>query len=116
MDCWFDKDMNTQYKGLMRLYNTMPDHPLLGTKVIKDINGVKTPGYDWTSVKDVVNGCRHFAAGCMTLKILPIVEAEGKQWKFLGIQSKNRQEWVMSHWGNMWQGATTVALYETLGE
>ena len=94
----------------------MPDHPLLGTKVFKEVGGKKTPMYQWTSVKDVVDGCRHFAAGCNSLKILPTVHAEGRDWRFLGIQAKNREEWVMAHWGNMLNGATTVALYETLGE
>jgi len=37
-------------------------------------------------------------------------------WKFLGIQSKNRAEWTMTHIGNMFQSVTSVALYDTLGE
>ena len=37
-------------------------------------------------------------------------------WRFLGIQSKNRAEWALSHWGNMHTRTTTIALYDTLGE
>lgn len=44
------------------------------------------------------------------------VEAEGKSWKFFGIQSRNNKEWVMSKLGGSFFGMTTVALYDTLGE
>ena len=73
MDAWFDKSLNTIYKGLVNLYNTMPNHPLLGTKVVTEVAGKKTPKYEWTNVKDVVDGCKHFAAGCKTLGVLPTV-------------------------------------------
>ena len=33
----------------------------------------------------------------------------------MGIQSKNRKEWVLCHVANMHQNITTVALYDTLG-
>uniref|UniRef100_A0A7S3FX02 AMP-dependent synthetase/ligase domain-containing protein n=1 Tax=Strombidium rassoulzadegani TaxID=1082188 RepID=A0A7S3FX02_9SPIT len=38
-----------------------------------------------------------------------------KEWRFLGIQSKNRKEWVLSYLGAMHQSTTVVALYDTLG-
>jgi len=44
------------------------------------------------------------------------VEAEGKIWKFIGIQAKNRKEWNLIHLANMHNGTTTVGLYDTLGE
>ena len=47
--------------------------------------------------------------------LLPDVSGEGKTWRFLGIQSKNRREWFLFHLANMWAGTTTVALYDTLG-
>lgn len=33
----------------------------------------------------------------------------------MGIQSKNRKEWALTHLANMYQDTTTVALYDTLG-
>ena len=41
--------------------------------------------------------------------------ADGELWKFMGIQSKNRKEWFMTHLANMHQSITTVAFYDTLG-
>jgi long-subunit acyl-CoA synthetase (AMP-forming) len=48
--------------------------------------------------------------------LCPDIEAEGKNWKFLGIQAKNRKEWNISHLANMHIGSTTVAFYDTLDD
>jgi long-chain acyl-CoA synthetase len=49
------------------------------------------------------------------LNLVPEVHAEGKTLKFLGIYSKNREEWIMSELAGISQGVTTVPLYDTLG-
>ena len=51
----------------------------------------------------------------MALDLCPKVMEDGKAWRFLGVYSKNRVEWGLSHLANMHMGATTVALYDTLG-
>jgi len=56
------------------------------------------------------------ASGMMSLGLLPQVEAEGKSWRFLGIQAKNRTEWTITHLANMHCKATTIGLYDSLGE
>jgi long-subunit acyl-CoA synthetase (AMP-forming) len=45
--------------------------------------------------------------------LAPSFECEGKTWRTLGIQSKNRKEWCLLNLGNMRQKITTVALYDT---
>lgn len=47
--------------------------------------------------------------------LIPEVDGEGSKWRFLGIQSKNRKEWNISHMGNFFAGGTTVAFFDTLG-
>jgi long-chain acyl-CoA synthetase len=49
------------------------------------------------------------------LNLAPEVHAEDKVWKFLGIFSKNREEWIISELAGISQGITTVPLYDTLG-
>jgi long-chain acyl-CoA synthetase len=44
------------------------------------------------------------------------VQNEGVDWKFIGIQAKNRKEWCLINLGNMRQKITSVALYDTLGK
>ena len=48
--------------------------------------------------------------------LVPEVEAEDTKYRFLGIQAKNRKEWNLLHLANMCVKATTVGLYDTLGE
>lgn len=36
-------------------------------------------------------------------------------WKFMGIFSKNREEWIFSDLATVRQGGTTIAFYDTLG-
>ena len=46
MECWTDRSFDTIYKGLMRLNRMMPDHPLLGHKVVKfGPDGKRLPEY-----------------------------------------------------------------------
>lgn len=52
----------------------------------------------------------------MKLDLIPEVEGEGKTWRFIGLQSKNRREWGISHIGNFYNKCTSVALYDTLGD
>jgi long-chain acyl-CoA synthetase len=47
--------------------------------------------------------------------MIPHVMAENHSWRFMGIQSKNRKEWFLTHFANMYHRVTTVALYDTLG-
>ena len=55
--------------------------------------------------------------GFMELNLCPGTKFDGddKIWRFIGIQSKNRQEWVITNIANMHNKITTVALYDTLG-
>ena len=47
--------------------------------------------------------------------LTPTVMDEGKEWKFMGIQAKNRVEWNITNLSGMFQKVTTVAFYDTLG-
>lgn len=45
----------------------------------------------------------------------PDIEGEGQTWKFMGIYSKNREEWLITNIANMKNSVVTVAFYDTLG-
>lgn len=67
------------------------------------------------TVSEVYKKSKNFGAGLMALNLIPEVEGEGRKWRFLGMQSKNRREWNLAHMGNYLAGGTTIALYDTLG-
>jgi long-chain acyl-CoA synthetase len=58
---------------------------------------------------------KRLAKAMFHLNLSPEVQAEDKVWKFLGIYSKNREEWIISELAGISQGVTTVPLYDTLG-
>lgn len=68
------------------------------------------------TAKEVYTTAKNFGAGLIAKNLIPEVEGEGKMWKMLGIQSKNRVEWNLCHIGNYMAGGTTIALYDTLGQ
>jgi len=51
----------------------------------------------------------------MAFNLAPVVNAEETNYRFIGIQSKNRAEWVITHLANAHQSITTVAFFDTLG-
>lgn len=57
----------------------------------------------------------HLSIGIQDAGLTPVVEDEGKEWRFIGIQSKNRAEWNITNMAGFFQGVTTVAFYDTLG-
>ena len=67
------------------------------------------------TIGEVAEEARLFASGCQKLNLVPVVKAEGQDFRFCGIQSKNRKEWCIVHLANMHTGSTTIALYDTLG-
>ena len=99
--------VNTLQKAFDSNLKKWPNAPLLGTKG-------KTE-YSWLSWKEVDGLARDFAAGLAALDLTPEVEGEGRTWRFLGIQAKNRKEWGLSYLGNIRNNGTAVALYDTLG-
>lgn len=102
--------VDTIFKAMIKRYDDPRTSamPFLGTR-----NGAV---YEWMNYKETVDTAKHFAAGAMILNLLPEVQADGKNFRFIGVQSKNRKEWNIIHLANMFCKATTVGLYDTLGE
>jgi long-chain acyl-CoA synthetase len=47
--------------------------------------------------------------------LVPKVTNEEGTFRFISLYSKNREEWVVSDFGSVFAGVTTVTLYDTLG-
>lgn len=100
--------MNTLLKAFEHQNQIRPNADFLGSKG-------KTE-YNWKTFAEVKKLSLEYASGCMKLNLVPEVEGEGRQWRFIGLQSKNRREWGIAHIGNFYNTTTSVALYDTLGE
>ena len=99
--------VDTLYNAFQRNVKRIPNNDFLGTRV-----GDK---YEWLSIRDTANIAEHFSYGIMALELAPSVEKESEPWRFIGIQSKNRKEWVLTSIAAQHQCITSVALYDTLG-
>lgn len=99
--------IDTLYKAFQANLKKMPDNKFLGTRVGNT--------YEWMSFSEVGEMAENISFGYLALGLVPSIQAEDKDWKFMGIQSKNRKEWYICHLANMYQSVTTVAFYDTLG-
>lgn len=121
-----DKETTTLYKAWKRTVNRNPEKDFLGTRefkgeaVIKDEKGVEKKQkeygpYDWIKMKDVDRMAESYAKALLALDFCPLVDADGRQLRFLGLYSRNMAEWVISDVACIMGGVTTVCLYDTLG-
>jgi long-chain acyl-CoA synthetase len=103
------ENIDTLLKALRRNCEKIPNSDFLGTR--------KGDIYEWATYKDVQDMAENLSYGFMELGLSPDCNFDGdsKIWRFIGIQSKNRQEWVITNLANMHNKITTVALYDTLG-
>lgn len=53
--------------------------------------------------------------GAEALNLNPVCQAEGKDYKFLGIFSKNREEWAVIDLACMRNSVTVVPFFDSLG-
>ena len=73
--------------------------------------------YTWITYQYVYDACINFAKGVELLKLCPFFHSKiSGDFKFLGIYSKNRIEWIMAYLGSHANCATVVTIYDTLGE
>lgn len=77
--------IDTGYKCIKRNVDRIPNNDVLGTRA-----GDK---YEWMTWRQLDEVCEAFALGVQAEGLTPEVDGEGKKWRFMGIQSKNRKEW-----------------------
>jgi long-chain acyl-CoA synthetase len=56
-----------------------------------------------------------FAKGAEKLGLSPAIHAEGKDWRFLGIFAKNKEEWAVIDLACMRNSITIVPFFDSLG-
>ena len=99
--------VDTLYKAFKRNLDRIPNNEWLGTRV-----GDK---YEWMTWRESLDYAQTLSFGIKKLGLTPEVDGEGTKFKFLGIQSKNRKEWVLCHSAGIYQTVTTISFFDTLG-
>ena len=55
------------------------------------------------------------ARGIKRLNLAVETEGDGKKWNFVGIWSKNRYEWLVTHIANMYYTMTSIGFFDSMG-
>jgi len=73
--------------------------------------------YTWITYEEANTKILNFCRGLNVLNLCPEIKLENEDsFRFLGIYSKNRPEWLLSYFGAMRDTITIVTIYDTLGD
>ena len=73
--------------------------------------------FTWITYEEANNLMTNFCIGLNIMNFCPVVNIENEgQFRFLGIFSRNKKEWLLSFLGAMKDSITVVPIYETLGD
>ena len=107
--------VDTIWKAFEYAVNLHGNRNFLGTR--KFISKDKYGEYEWKTYKEVDVMVREFSIGLMSLGLCPEVESpKDGLFKFLGIYSKNREEWIVADLAAHLNSVTVVTFYDTLGD
>ncbi len=91
------------------------DRNFLGTRE-KNPDGTLGNKYIWKTFKETYDLCINFAKGVSLLDLCPEINIEEEgTFRFLGIYSKNREEWAIADLGSHCNSIAIVPVYDTLG-
>ena len=112
-------DRQTQIGCIEYYKNLRPNSNFLGTREYFP-KEKKYGKYIWKSWAQVYDICTFFLYGITKLKLCPEILTKDeilgeKNMRFMGIYSRNREEWIVGSIGCQMDSITIVTLYDTLG-
>ena len=73
--------------------------------------------FTWMNYEEANELIHNFSRGLNVLDLCPKIDFEDESsFRFLGIYSRNKKEWLLSYLGAMRDSITVVTIYETLGD
>ena len=73
--------------------------------------------YSWITFEQANEILTNFCRGLNVLNLCPLIKFEDENpFRFLGIYSRNKKEWLLSYLGAMRDSITIVTIYDTLGD
>lgn len=72
--------------------------------------------YVWKTWRQIEQTVDNLAKGYVALGLMDEIDGQNNEkYRFMGIYSKNREEWSCTHLASLSLSGTTVAFYDTLG-
>ena len=111
----YEERMDTLWKVFENSVKKYPNNRMLGTR--KKINKNEYGEYEYKTYKEIHTEVIEFATGVSLLGLCPEVEtrASGK-FKFMGIYSRNREEWMVTDIASHMNSISLVTFYDSLGD
>ena len=73
--------------------------------------------YTWFTINEIKEMSESFAKACELLNLCDISHSDKDgDFKFMGIYSRNRYQWIIAYLGSHCNSVTPVPIYDTLGE
>lgn len=94
--------IQTLHQAFVKNLHKNPNKHIFGTR--------NKDKYEWKTYREVADEAEHLSYGLIALELVPEVDG----LKVIGIRSKNRAEWYISHIANMYQSITTVGIYDNM--
>ena len=108
----------TTWESLLYVMHTLnkKNSDFLGTRKCFSKN-VYDSKYTWKTYQQVHDEALLFSKGLEELELCPQVTSNNNEvFKFLGIYSRNNEQWVISELGCHANSVTVVTIYDTLGD
>jgi long-chain acyl-CoA synthetase len=120
-----DKEIHTiNHFGVQTTWDTILNNIKLG-KGDKEMCGYRKrlenntyeKKFTWITYNQAKEMCESFAKGVKLLNLLDISHSDKDgDFKFMGIYSRNRYQWIIAYLGSHCNSVTPVPIYDTLGE
>lgn len=111
------KGINTMWKALEFSYKNLPNNKFLGTR-LKNLNG-ELGDYNWKTYAEAYEIILSFSCGLEKMNLCEekdFTKEGSSKFKFFGIYSRNREEWVIADYACHALGVTVITFYDTLGD
>jgi long-chain acyl-CoA synthetase len=99
-----------EYDTVLKIFEkNFPEYKDLEISVVNSKNS-KTRTYQ-TIREEAIN----YSKNLVKLDLITNIHLDSRDWKFMGIYSKNCPEWLLTYFGHMYNDITTVSIYDSLG-
>lgn len=101
-------NVHTIFDSISAGFNKYPENKHLGTY----IDGQ----YVWKTYREISDLAKNFGSGLAALNLCPAEKHDKYKLAFLGLYSKNREEWCIADFSCVLYNIVSVPFYDTLGE
>lgn len=107
-------EVKTYQDVILRAIRLYGHKEFLGTRTMNADGSLG--GYKWKTYNQVLEIATNLGSGLVNLGLTPPTgEHNGKKLNFIGVYSKNREEWCFVDWSAILYGLTVLPIYDTLG-